>query len=68
MPARDEGLIQPVDTGALALVLGGLGGLFSCRSMIPRVQASPRATADAIMAILLRGLARVARSSRAEDG
>jgi len=58
--ARDEGLIQPVDTTALALVLGGLGGFFSRPSVIPRLEASPKDASDAIMAILLRGLARAA--------
>jgi AcrR family transcriptional regulator len=53
-----EGQIEPVDTGALSLVLGGLGLFFSRPSVLPRLQASPKATTDAIVAIVLRGLAR----------
>ncbi len=53
-----EGRIEPVDTGALALVLGGLGVFFSRPRVIPRLQASPKTTTDAIVAIVLRGLAR----------
>ncbi len=53
-----ERQIDPVDTGALALVLGGLGLFFSRPRVIPRLQASPKATTDAIVAIVLRGLAR----------
>jgi AcrR family transcriptional regulator len=52
-----ERQIEPVDTGALALVLGGMGA----SSRAPRaaaLQASPKATSDAILAIVLRGLAR----------
>jgi AcrR family transcriptional regulator len=53
-----EGQIEPVDTGALALVLGGLGLFFSRPGVLPRLQASPKTTTDAILAIVLRGLAR----------
>ncbi len=53
-----ERQIEPVDTGALALVLGGLGLFFSRPHVLPRLQASPKATTDAIVAIVLRGLAR----------
>jgi AcrR family transcriptional regulator len=53
-----EGQIEPVDTGALALVLGGMGAFFSRPNVLPRLQASPKATSDAILAIVLRGLAR----------
>lgn len=51
-----ERQIEPVDTGALALVLGGLGVFFSRPRVIPRLRASPKATSDAILAIVLRGL------------
>jgi AcrR family transcriptional regulator len=53
-----EQQIEPVDTGALALVLGGMGVFFSRPAVLPRLQASPKATSDAILAIVLRGLAR----------
>ena len=53
-----ERQIEPVDTGALALVLGGMGVFFSRPTVLPRLQASPKATSDAILAIVLRGLAR----------
>ena len=47
--AVQEGLIESVDTGALSLILGGLGSYFSRPQVIPRIEASPKATADAIM-------------------
>jgi AcrR family transcriptional regulator len=53
-----ERQIEPVDTGALALVLGGMGAFFSRPRVLPRLAASPKATTDAIVAIVLRGLAR----------
>jgi len=53
-----EGRIEPVDTGALALVLAGLGLFFSRPQILPRIADSPKATSDAILAIVLRGLAR----------
>lgn len=56
--ARGEGRIRPVDTGALALVLGGLGAFFSRPAVIPKLEGSPKQTSDAIMEILLRGLER----------
>lgn len=55
--ALDDGQIQPVDSAALALILGGLGSFFSRPEIIPLIAASPRQTADSIMEILLRGLA-----------
>ena len=56
--AVSERQIEPVDTSALALVLGGLGVFFSRPQILPLLAASPKATADAILAIVLRGLAR----------
>jgi AcrR family transcriptional regulator len=56
--AREQGRIAAIDTGALALVLGGLGAFFARPQIIPLLQESPKATADAILAIMLRGLAR----------
>lgn len=56
--AVEEGLIEPVDTGALSLILGGLGSYFSRPQVIPLIEDSPKATADAIMEIVLRGLGR----------
>ncbi|MEM7412768.1 MAG: TetR/AcrR family transcriptional regulator [Myxococcota bacterium] len=54
--AIEAGQIQPVDTGALALVLGGLGGFFARPQVIPLIAGSPQHTADAILEILIRGL------------
>jgi len=53
-----ERQIEPVDASALALVLGGLGVFFSRPQILPLLAESPKATADAILAIVLRGLAR----------
>ncbi len=55
--ALEEGRIQPVDTCALALVLGGLGSYFSRPQVIPRIRVPPKEAADSIMEIILRGLA-----------
>ena len=54
--ALEEGRIQPVDTRALALVLGGLGSYFSRPQVIPRIRVPPKEAADSIMEIILRGL------------
>ncbi len=54
--ALAEGQIPPVDTAALAHVLGGLGREFSRPDLADVVAASPKATADAIAEIILRGL------------
>ena len=56
--AMAEGLIAPVDTAALAHVLGGLGREFARPEVAELAAASPKATADAIAEIILRGLER----------
>jgi AcrR family transcriptional regulator len=53
-----EGQISSVDTAAVAHVLGGLGREFSRPEVSELVAAPPKATADAIAEILLRGLER----------
>lgn len=52
------GDVEPVDTAALAHVLGGLGREFARPALADLVRASPKATADAVADVLLRGLAR----------
>jgi len=52
-----ERSIAPVDTRALALVLGGLGAFFARPRVLAQLAGSPKTTADAILAIVLRGLA-----------
>jgi hypothetical protein len=51
-----EGQIAPVDTAALAHVLGSLGREFSQPELIPQIASSPKQTADTIVEIILRGL------------
>ena len=51
-----ERRIQPVDTAALAHVLGGLGRELSRPDVIPLIAGSPKHTADALTEIVLRGL------------
>lgn len=51
-----EGFIAPVDTAAVAHVLGGLGQEFSRAHVSPAVEKSPKQTADDLTAIILRGL------------
>jgi AcrR family transcriptional regulator len=53
-----EDQIRRVDTAALAHVLGGLGREFARPEVAERADASPKATADAITEIILRGLVR----------
>ena len=55
--AVSEGQIAPVDTVSLAHVLGGLGREFARPEVAALAAASPRATADAMAEIILRGLA-----------
>ena len=50
--------IAPVDTAAFAHVLGGLGREFSRPEVAEVAKRSPKATADAIARIILRGLER----------
>ncbi|MFQ5416041.1 MAG: TetR/AcrR family transcriptional regulator [Myxococcota bacterium] len=52
-----DGQIPPVDTASVAHVLGGLGREFARPEVAEVAAASPKATADAITAIILRGLA-----------
>lgn len=56
--AVSGGEISPVDTASLAHVLGGLGREFARAEVAEALSASPKATADAITDIILRGLTR----------
>ena len=51
-----EARIAPIDTAALAHVLGGLGREFSRPSVMAAIAATPKQTADRVTEILLRGL------------
>jgi hypothetical protein len=51
-----EGQVASVDTLAVAHVLGGLGREFARPDMADLAGDSPKATADAIAEIILRGL------------
>jgi len=53
-----ERQIRPVDTAAVAHVLGGLGAEFSRAEVSPAIAKSPKETADALTEIILRGLQR----------
>lgn len=56
--AVEAGQIAAVDTAAVAHVLGGLGREFGRPEVAEVAAASPKATADAITDIILRGLTR----------
>jgi AcrR family transcriptional regulator len=56
--AREEGEIRPVDTAAVAHVLGGLGREFSRLAVEEGAAGSAKANADAVAEVLLRGLVR----------
>ena len=51
-----EGQIAPVDTAAVAHVLGGLGREFSRPEVTEISEASPKDTADAVAEVILQGL------------
>jgi len=51
-----ERQIAPVDTASVAHVLGGLGREFARPDVAEVAEASPKATADAISELILRGL------------
>lgn len=54
--AVSEGRIAPCDTASIAHVLGGLGREFARPEVAGAARASPKATAEAITDIILRGL------------
>ena len=54
--AVSERQIAPIDTGAVAHVLGGLGREFSRPEVMTMIADSPKETADALAEIILRGL------------
>ena len=54
--AVEEASIRPVDTAAVAHVLGSLGQFFSSSAAKDAIVASPKLTADAVTDIILRGL------------
>ncbi len=53
-----EGHIASVDTASLAHLLGGLGREFARPDMVEIAAAPPKATANAMMEIILRGVER----------
>lgn len=53
-----EGEVRPVDTAAVAHVLGGLGRELAQPEVAETLGGSPKATADAVAEIILRGLER----------
>ena len=52
----ERGDIPDVDTAAVARVLAGLGGFFSRPDVIPTLRSSPKAAADGVVDLVLRGL------------
>ena len=54
--AVSEGTIAPIDTTALARILGGLGSEFSRADVEGTIQGSPKEAADAIAEIIFAGL------------
>jgi AcrR family transcriptional regulator len=56
--AVTQGDIAPLDTAAVAHVLGGLGQEFSRSSVHPVIEKSPKQTANDLTKIILRGLER----------
>ena len=56
--AKAEGEIEAVDTRSVAHILGGLGREFSRPDGMAGATESPKARADAVAEIILRGLER----------
>lgn len=54
--AAERGDIAPVDTGAVARVLGHLGRDFARPDVIPTLDTTPKEAADAMVAVVLHGL------------
>lgn len=54
--AVEEGRIAPVDTAAVAHVLGGLGREFARPEVAEIARVSPKETADSIAELILQGL------------
>jgi AcrR family transcriptional regulator len=48
--------IPDIDTAALARVLAGLGDLFTRPHVLPTLRSSPKAAADEVLDVVLRGL------------
>lgn len=55
--AVEENQIVPIDTTAVAHILGGLGREFSRPNVLGVIRRSPKETADAMAEVILRGLA-----------
>ncbi|MGK2948074.1 MAG: TetR/AcrR family transcriptional regulator [Acidimicrobiales bacterium] len=56
--AVEDGTIAPVDTGAIARVMAGVGRDFARPDVISTLRTSPKEAADAVVDVLLRGLER----------
>lgn len=54
--AVERGDVADVDTGAVARVVAGLGRDFARPDVLPLLRSSPKAAADAVVDIVLRGL------------
>lgn len=59
--AVEDGTIAPVDTGAIARVMAGVGRDFARPEVISTLRTSPKEAADAVVDVLLRGLERTPR-------
>lgn len=66
--AVERGEIEPVDTAALALVLGGLGRDLARPAAARALRSSVREAADSVAEILIRGLEVAPRRPRAPRG
>ena len=56
--AVEDGTLAPLDTAAVALVLGGIGRDFCRPEVIPLLSGTSREAADTVAEIVLRGLER----------
>lgn len=54
--AVERGDVADIDTAAVARVLAGLGSAFARPDVIPTLRDSPKAAADAMVDVILRGL------------
>ena len=55
--AVEQGEIEPVDTAAVARMIAGVGREFARASVLPTLATSPKDAADAMVDLVLQGLA-----------
>ena len=58
LEAEKKGEIKPIDTKAVAMILGGIGQEYSKPEIVMQLNQSPEASANMITSLIIRGLAK----------